>query len=110
MTIKNFLKDGIPTIKPVSEKEISNLRLIDVRRPDEFNGELGHIQGAVLKTLGPELTNFLSSANKDEPTLFICRSGVRSAQATGIAMDLGFKEVYNLEGGMIRWNEEVKSK
>ena len=110
MNFKSFLKDGIPTIKPANEKEISNLRLIDVRRADEFNGELGHIQGAVLKTLGPDLTNFLSSANKDEPTLFICRSGVRSAQAAGIAMDLGFKEVYNLEGGMIRWNEEIKSK
>lgn len=110
MSVKSFLKEGIPTIQISSVKEISNLRLIDVRRPDEFNGELGHIQGAILKTLGPELTNFLATANKDEPTLFICRSGVRSAQAAGIAMDLGFKEVYNLEGGMIHWNTLAKSK
>lgn len=110
MTIESFLKDGIPTICPKNAKEISHLKLVDVRRPDEFNGELSHIPGAILKTLGPELMEFLATANKDEPTVFICRSGVRSAQATGIALDLGFKDVFNLEGGMLYWNSAVKPK
>jgi rhodanese-related sulfurtransferase len=110
MNTKSFLKDGIPTLKPKVEGEVSQFKLIDVRRPDEFTGELGHIKGAVLKTLGPELMEYLETADKDQPTLFICRSGVRSAQATGIAMDLGFKEVYNMEGGMLYWNAEVKPK
>lgn len=108
MKSNSFLKDGIPTIKPKSPQEIVGYKLVDVRRPDEYTGELGHIPGAILKTLGPELEEFLETANKNEPTLFICRSGVRSAQAAGIAMDCGFSEVYNMEGGMLYWNAEVK--
>lgn len=100
---ESFLKDGIPTIKAESFKDLEGFKLIDVRRPDEYVGELGHIQGAILKTLGPELDNFLRTADKEQATLFICRSGVRSAQATGIAMDQGFSKVFNLEGGMLFW-------
>ncbi len=108
MKIQSFDKDGIPTIKLTSTSDLSGYQLIDVRRPDEFTGELGHIPGAILKTLGPELMDFLETANKHEPILFICRSGVRSAQATGIAMDYGFEQVYNMEGGMLYWNTELK--
>ena len=108
MKTKSFIKDGIPTIKPETREDITGLKLVDVRRPDEFTGELGHIPGAILKTLGPELMEYIETADKNEPTLFICRSGVRSAQAAGIALDFGFKEVYNLEGGMLFWNAEIK--
>lgn len=108
MKKNTFLKDGIPTLKPTSIEDICDFVLVDVRRPDEFNGELGHIEGATLKTLGPELENFLNSANKSDTILFICRSGVRSAHATALAMDLGFANVFNMEGGMIYWNEKVK--
>lgn len=105
MNLTPFNKDGVPTVKVHNLKEIEGMRLIDVRMPEEFIGELGHINGALLRTLGPELEEFLKSAPKDQPTLFICRSGARSARATQMAQALGFKQVYNLEGGMIFWNE-----
>jgi rhodanese-related sulfurtransferase len=106
MPLKSFIKDGVPTLKIQSEHELQGLRLIDVRRADEFDGELGHLNGATLKTLGADLENFLKSDNleKDVPTLFICRSGVRSVTATKLAMELGFKQVFNMEGGMLFWN------
>jgi hydroxyacylglutathione hydrolase len=104
MSVKKIIKDGVPTLVPQSKDDVLNFELIDVRRPDEFVGELGHIQGAKLFTLGPELENYLLKANKEKATLFICRSGARSANATLFAIDLGFKDVYNLEGGMILWN------
>ncbi len=103
-----FMKEGIPTLKPMKAEDVSSFVLIDVRRPDEFTGELGHIEGASLKTLGPELENFLKTADKSEKILFICRSGVRSAHATAMALDLGFDKVCNMEGGMIYWNEQVR--
>ncbi len=108
MSANKFLKDGIPTLKPISQSDVKDFVLIDVRRPDEFDGELGHIEGATLKTLGPELEDFLSVANKNENILFVCRSGVRSAHATALAMDLGFTNVCNMEGGMIYWNSLFK--
>lgn len=104
MTVKNFIKDGLPTLNPEDLSEFTNFQIIDVRRPDEYTGELGHIESAQLVTLGPDLKNFLDKTEKKTPLIFVCRSGVRSGQATQEALSAGFKEVYNLEGGMVKWN------
>jgi rhodanese-related sulfurtransferase len=84
--------------------ELKPFQLIDVRRPDEFNGELGHIPGAELVTLGEQLEKKLNVMDKKTKIIFICRSGARSGHATLMAQELGFDSVYNLEGGMIHWN------
>lgn len=101
-----LIKDGVPTLQVNEPEELAGFELIDVRRPDEFCGELGHIKGSKLNTLGEELDAYLNSADQGQKILFICRSGARSANATLQAMSLGFKEVYNMEGGMILWNEK----
>jgi len=105
MSGKKYLKDQVPTLKIQETSDILGFELIDVRRIDEYTGELGHIEKAKLFTLGPDLEQFLNTADKNLPILFICRSGARSAGATMRAMELGFKEVYNMEGGMIFWND-----
>jgi sulfur dioxygenase len=103
--------DGIPEVTceevlaQAQQVESKKVRLIDVRRPDEFNGEYGHIKGAELKTLGPELTNFLENGNRSEEIVFVCRSGGRSGTATAESIKLGYKFTINMAGGMIRWNE-----
>ena len=105
-------RDGVPE---VSCKELYRcielasegaIRLIDVRRPDEFAGELGHIEGAQLKTLGPDLSAYLETADKDAVTVFICRSGARSAAATLEARQLGIFNSFNMIGGMLQWNAD----
>lgn len=97
--------DGIPevTVHQVEENK-KNIRLIDVRQPFEFNNEYGHIEGAELVTLGPELFQFLEQADKKQEIVFICRSGGRSGQATELALQMGFESVANMVGGMIIWN------
>ncbi len=79
-------------------------KIVDVRRDDEFLGELGHIEGAELKTLGPDLMEYLASEDKNLQIAFVCRSGGRSGQATQVASDMGFKNVSNMIGGMLEWN------
>lgn len=106
MTNKIFNKDNVPTISVSAPEELISYRLIDVRTPEEFTGELGHIKGAELQTLGPQLEEFLKTAKKEDPIIFICRSGMRSAKATNDAIALGFKNVLNLEGGMMYWNSK----
>ncbi|MBC7456843.1 MAG: rhodanese-like domain-containing protein [Bdellovibrionaceae bacterium] len=81
-----------------------NVKLIDVRRPDEFNAELGHIDGAELITLGPDLVQYLNTENKDQEIVFVCRSGGRSGSATFESARMGFKKTMNLTGGMLAWN------
>lgn len=99
--------DGIPEVscQQVHSHLGKKFRIIDVRNPNEFNNELGHIAGAELKVLGPELVNFLETADRNEEIIFICRSGSRSGNATSIALQMGFKFPANMTGGMIRWNE-----
>ena len=82
-----------------------HVKVIDVRGLDEFNNELGHIPHAVLATLGPQLEDFLRQEERNQEMIFVCRSGKRSAAATQLALSQGFENVYNLQGGMLRWNE-----
>ena len=80
------------------------VKLIDVRRPDEFNAELGHIDGAQLITLGPDLVQFLNTENKEQEIVFVCRSGGRSGSATFESARMGFTKTMNMTGGMLAWN------
>lgn len=97
--------NGIPHLVLEHESDVKDFEVIDVRRPDEFTGELGHIAGARLVTLGVDLDQFLQGHDKQPKILFVCRSGARSGQATQMALSQGFKDVYNMAGGMLRWNE-----
>lgn len=103
---KTDINNGIPEVSAENIKDfVGKVRMIDVRRPEEYTGELGHIPGAELVTLGPDLQNFLEKENQDQTIVFVCRSGARSGQATMFSQQIGYKKVYNLTGGMIRWNE-----
>lgn len=102
---KAFLINNVPTITNKDVLSVPNALLVDVRNPDEFVGELGHIKNAKLVTLGPNLEDFLAKTNKDQTIIFICRSGARSGRATEYAQSLGFKDTYNMQGGMLAWNE-----
>lgn len=79
--------------------------LIDVRRSDEFNDELGHIDGAKLITLQTDFPQEVKKLPKDKRYLFICRSGGRSTKAAQQALFEGIEKVYNLDGGMIAWRK-----
>jgi len=97
----------IPEVHPseINEKKQEGYTLIDVRSKEEYEGELGHIEGAKLVTLGDELTNWLSEQDKDSKIIFVCRSGGRSGKATEEAISIGIKDTINMTGGMLLWND-----
>jgi rhodanese-related sulfurtransferase len=79
---------------------------IDVRQPDELASELGYVDGVHNFPLGDLLAHGLpASLPKDAPILMICRSGGRSGKAARYLTQCGFTKIYNLEGGMLAWNE-----
>lgn len=80
--------------------------VLDVREPTEFVGELGHIPGSTLIPLR-ELADRVGELeqHKAAPTVVVCRSGVRSTTAAAILEGMGFEQVYNLQGGMVDWND-----
>jgi sulfur dioxygenase len=81
--------------------------ILDVREAEEFNGELGHIPGAVLIPL-KELSGRVGEleAHKDQSIIVVCRAGVRSTTGAAILTGLGFEHVANLKGGMIDWSDQ----
>lgn len=82
--------------------EESDLIILDVRTQQEYDS--GHIPNAILIPVG-ELEDRLGELDEMKTILVYCQSGVRSAQARQILADNGFSEVYNLEGGIIAWQE-----
>jgi rhodanese-related sulfurtransferase len=97
---------GVWEIEPHGLEETSpTVQVLDVREPEEFTGPLGHIKDAVLIPLG-ELAERAGELSKDRPVVAVCRAGGRSAQATVILQQAGFKDVANLTGGMLRWRAE----
>lgn len=77
--------------------------LLDVRTEAEFQGELGHLAGAILIPI-EDLEKRLEelSAVKGRTIIAYCRSGRRSANAAALLAQRGFT-VYNLEGGILNW-------
>ena len=86
-------------------KNKGHVKLIDVRQPSEWSGELGHIPQAELMTMESVMER-IGELPKDETLVIVCRSGKRSAQVTSFLKNNGFSEVYNMAGGMIAWNDE----
>ena len=81
------------------------VRLIDVREPHEYSGELGHIAGAELVPLATVIDRSADWDSAQELVL-VCRSGARSGRAATALAERGFTRTSNMVGGMLRWNEE----
>lgn len=102
---ENLHYEGVFDIDPKELlKKKDQVVLVDVRQPDEFTGELGHIPSAELIVLDT-IPERIKELPKDKTIVFVCRSGGRSAKATAFALSSGFQHVFNLKGGMILWNE-----
>jgi len=102
----NLTFAGIWEVQPHWVQEhLHELRVIDVREPEEYDGPLGHIPGAESIPLGT-LAGRAGEIAKDLPLITVCRAGGRSAQATVILKKAGVERVANLAGGMLRWRAQ----
>jgi len=80
--------------------------ILDVRTKREFNGDLGHLKGAIhihvedLEDRIEELSEF-----KERNVLVYCRISIRSMRASKLLVEEGFTNVTNMLGGMELWND-----
>ena len=80
------------------------LLIVDVRTPEEFHGELGHIPSAILVPLQAIETKPDTLAKfKDREIITVCRAGRRSLNAANTLAGKGYN-VKSMSGGMIEWN------
>ena len=82
------------------------LMIIDVRGPDEFNGELGHRGGENIPIAElPRRIGDLDQFKKQEVVLG-CRTQTRSAKAAVTLEQAGFRNVAVLRGAMAEWSRQ----
>ncbi len=102
--------EGINTITVNELKSLiskDDIQLIDVRTPKEFSS--GHINKA--RNINYFADNFKSIAqdlDKDKPVYVYCRSGKRSSKSTIILQELGFTQIFDLQGGYLEWERVHK--
>lgn len=82
-----------------------NVMLIDVRTPGEY--ENGFIEGAVnIDIKAGDFESKIKHFDKETPIAVYCAKGGRSASAAAAFKKLGFKMIYDLEGGYTAWSSE----
>lgn len=77
--------------------------VIDVREPDEFQGPLGHIQGAQNIPLNRVQLAPENLAREERPVVMVCHTDRRSAAAAQVVVRAGGRDVSVLRGGMVAW-------
>ena len=83
-------------------KQQSDAVVIDVRTAEEFAN--GHISNAVnIDWNGNSFEEQANKLNKEKPVFVYCMRGGRSSSAAVKLKDMGFKTIYELDGGMLEW-------
>jgi sulfur-carrier protein adenylyltransferase/sulfurtransferase len=99
---------GIPEITPAElaakQQRRDDFDLIDVREPHEW--AIAKIPGARLVPLG-SFTESLATFDSARDIVVTCKMGGRSAKAVRQLQAAGFKKVWNLSGGILRWSDDV---
>ena len=97
-------KVKVLTAEEFAEKiKAPNVQLVDVRTAGEV--ATGKIADAI--NIDYNSTSFDEMAAKldpNKPVLVYCKVGGRSTRAVKVFQELGFKEIYELDGGIISWN------
>jgi rhodanese-related sulfurtransferase len=87
------------------EKQLTateNKIILDVRTTGEYKE--GHISGAtLLDYYKADFKQQAAKLDKSQPIFVYCKGGGRSESAVDILTDLGFKQVYDLKGGINAW-------
>lgn len=100
-------------IDPVAfKKEIAatpNAQILDVRTPEEYASE--HLQNAQnVNWLSADFVANTSKYDKSKPVFVYCKSGGRSHKAAEKLAELGFTNIIELEGGILKWDAAGLSK
>lgn len=99
---------GGNSYKTITENEANELIsndaiIIDVRSSQEY--DTGHIEDSI--NIPVENISTVDY-DKDKVIIVYCASGVRSASAAKTLIDLGYTNVYNLDGGLINWGATLE--
>lgn len=82
--------------------QTKDAQLVDVRTPGEFRN--GHLKNAMnIDWNADDFTEKAKVLDKEKPVFLYCMSGPRSTAAAAKLQEMGFKNVYEMQGGMMKW-------
>jgi adenylyltransferase/sulfurtransferase len=91
-------------LNSIIESDNSNCQLIDIR--DEYEHDICCIGGEKINMYS--ITDNIDKLSKNKKIIVYCRTGVRSANIVNLLeKSFSFDNVYNLDGGIMRWRDEV---
>ena len=113
MAFQSCKDEGNSAIEVISPQEVydavygkdAKAQLVDVRTTSEFT--VSHLKNAQnICVTNNDFKEKVKSLDKNEPVYVYCKKGGRSAKAAKILTDMGFKKVYDLQGGITNWEEK----
>lgn len=105
----NSIKEIEPKIFSEKLSATPNAQIVDVRTPQEFKA--GHIDNAINNDwFGDNFEINAQKLDKTKPVFVYCKTNNRSAKAAEKLKELGFKTIYNMQGGLLKWDAEGLSK
>ena len=93
--------------------EDPNTIVVDMR--NHYESEIGHFRNAITPDVDtfreslPIIEEQLSEHKEDKNLLMYCTGGIRCEKASAFFKHKGFKNVYQLEGGIIEYARQVKA-
>ena len=79
-----------------------DVQLVDVRSPEEYRK--GHIaKSQNIDFRSPTFDEDIKRLDKSKPVILYCYSGKRSAECAKKLKEAGFEKIYDLEGGISKW-------
>ena len=113
LSIKKRVKKSDSHVDPKRWNKLINNKetfLLDVRKPFE------HKVGTFRKSFNPNVDNFrdfpkyLKKLKKNQPIAMFCTGGIRCEKASVYLEKKGFKNVYQLKGGILNYLKNIKKK
>lgn len=89
--------------------DLEDVQLVDVRTAKEFE-EIRIANAQNIDFNSPTFDADVSKLDKAKPVILYCKGGVRSAKCAEKLKDAGFTKIYELEGGISKWQHSEKLK
>lgn len=89
----------------IKKEDPLNLIVLDVRTREEF--QHGRIPDAInIDFYKSDFEENVAKLSRDKVYIVYCLTSQRSSEAAQVMRKLGFKKIYNLRGGIMKWNSE----
>ena len=112
----NLDKNGVHVNAEKFNELLDNNDTITIDMRNHYESEIGHFKGAKLPDVDtfreslPIINKKYDSYKKDKNILMYCTGGIRCEKASAYLMNKGYKNVYQLDGGIIEYARQVKEK